>query len=132
MDNSECRTITQAVMDTLILILWDKVKYEIWKYESDLFQFISVFSIFRACFFFFFFFVSFFGVNVRSKYRMHYENTPIQIYWKVYRKKKKKKSDKKIWYFSYFYSKHRLWVLVRTASGLTSTHNLCFDQTYGK
>ena len=33
--------------------------------------------------------------------------------------KKKKKwqiSDKKIWYFSYFFSKHRLWVLVRTAS----------------
>ena len=25
-------------------------------------------------------------------------------------------SDKKIWYFSYFCSKHRLWVLVRTAS----------------
>ena len=28
--------------------------------------------------------------------------------------------------FSYFCSKHRLWVLVRTASVLTSTHNLCF------
>ena len=27
-----------------------------------------------------------------------------------------KYSDKKLWYFSYFYSKHRLWVLVRTAS----------------
>ena len=25
-------------------------------------------------------------------------------------------SDKKLWYFSYFFSKHRLWVLVRTAS----------------
>ena len=25
-------------------------------------------------------------------------------------------SDKKIWYFSYFFSKHRLWILVRTAS----------------
>ena len=25
-------------------------------------------------------------------------------------------SDKKLWYFSYFCSKHRLWVLVRTAS----------------
>ena len=43
--------------------------------------------------------------------------------------KKGKFSDKKIWYFSYFCSKHRLWVLVRTASPkavLTSTHNLCF------
>ena len=38
-------------------------------------------------------------------------------------------SDKKLWYFSYFYSKHRLWVLFRTASAeavLTGTHNLCF------
>ena len=36
-------------------------------------------------------------------------------------------SVKKLWYFSYFCSKHRLWVLVRTASGVpTSTHNLCF------
>ena len=35
-------------------------------------------------------------------------------------------------FFSYFCSKHRLWVLVRTASPgeavLTSTHNLCFEQ----
>ena len=31
----------------------------------------------------------------------------------------------KIWYVSYFYSKRRLWVLVRTAV-LTSTQNLCF------
>ena len=35
-------------------------------------------------------------------------------------------SDKKLWYFSYFCSKHRLWVLVRTEAVLTSTHNLCF------
>ena len=28
--------------------------------------------------------------------------------------------------------KHRLWVLVRTASVLTSTHNLCFEQKYEK
>ena len=36
---------------------------------------------------------------------------------------------KKIRYFSYFCSKHRLWVLVRTApreAVLTSIHNLCF------
>ena len=31
-------------------------------------------------------------------------------------KKKRKFSDKKFWYFSYFCTKHRLWVLVRTAS----------------
>ena len=30
--------------------------------------------------------------------------------------KKWKFSDEKFWYFSYFCSKHRLWVLVRTAS----------------
>ena len=45
----------------------------------------------------------------------HCENTPIQIYWKFYNKKGKF-SDKKIWYFSFVCSKHRLWVLVRTAS----------------
>ena len=36
--------------------------------------------------------------------------------WKILQPKKGKKSDKKYWYFSYFCSKHRLWVLVRTAS----------------
>ena len=46
----------------------------------------------------------------------HYENTPIQLYWKFYHQKKWKFSDKKFWYFSYFCTKHRLWVLVRTAS----------------
>ena len=47
----------------------------------------------------------------------HYEKKkPIQIYWKFYHPKKWKFSDKKFWYFSYFCSKHRLWVLVRTAS----------------
>ena len=42
--------------------------------------------------------------------------------------KKWKYSDKKFWYFSYSCSKHRLWVLVRTAAAavLTSTHSLCF------
>ena len=45
----------------------------------------------------------------------HYENMPIQIYWKFYHKKKMKIFSKKFWYFSYFCSKHRLWVLVRTA-----------------
>ena len=39
--------------------------------------------------------------------------------------KKWKKISIKILILSYFCSKHRLWVLVRTASILTSTHNLC-------
>ena len=46
----------------------------------------------------------------------HYENMPVQIYWKFYTTKKWKFSDKKFWYFSYFCSKHWLWVLLRTAS----------------
>ena len=40
---------------------------------------------------------------------------PIKIYWKFYHQKLKI-SEKKIWYFSYFCSKHKMWVLVRTAS----------------
>ena len=35
---------------------------------------------------------------------------------KILPPKKWKISDKKFWYFSYFCSKHKLWVLVRTAS----------------
>ena len=35
---------------------------------------------------------------------------------KKQKKNKKKKKKKKLWYFSYFCSKHRLWVPVRTAS----------------
>ena len=46
---------------------------------------------------------------------VHYENTPIQIYRKFHLQNWKF-LDKKRWYFSYFWSKHRLWVLVRTAS----------------
>ena len=44
--------------------------------------------------------------------------------------KKWKFSNKKSWYLSYFCSKHRLWVLIRTANDavLMSTHNLCFEQ----
>ena len=34
---------------------------------------------------------------------------------KISSPKMEKNSDKKFWYFSYFCSKHRLWVLVRTA-----------------
>ena len=40
---------------------------------------------------------------------------PIQIYWTFYHKKIKI-WDKKFWYFPYICSKHRLRVLVRTAS----------------
>ena len=46
---------------------------------------------------------------------IHYENLPIQIYWKFYHQKWRF-SDKKFWYFSHFCSNHRLWVLVRTAN----------------
>ena len=38
----------------------------------------------------------------------HYENKPIQIYWKFYHQKKWKFSDKNSDIFSYFCSKHRL------------------------
>ena len=41
----------------------------------------------------------------------HYENTPIQIYCKFY-KQNKENSD----IFHIFFSKHRLWVFVRTSS----------------
>ena len=41
---------------------------------------------------------------------------PIQIYWKFYHQKNENFQIKKFWYFSYFCSKHRSWVLVRTAS----------------
>ena len=41
-----------------------------------------------------------------------------------------------IHYFSYFCSKNRLWVFVRTThltkAVLTSTHNLCFEQKHEK
>ena len=47
---------------------------------------------------------------------LHYENTPIQIYWKFYHQKKVNFQIKIWFFFSYFCSKHRLWVLVRTAS----------------
>ena len=46
----------------------------------------------------------------------HYENTPFQIYRKFHLQKTENFQIKKLWYVSYFCSKHRLWVLVRTAS----------------
>ena len=53
----------------------------------------------------------------------HYENTPIQIYWKYCNQKWKIFIKKKFWYFSYSCSKHRLWVLVRTASASKNKKN---------
>ena len=58
--------------------------------------------------------------NIKSNISLHflynhYENTPIQIY-RNFHLQKLKIFRRKIWYFSYFCSKHRLWVLVRTAS----------------
>ena len=46
----------------------------------------------------------------------HYENTPIQIYGKFHHQKTENFQIKKLWYISYFCSKYRLWVLVRTTS----------------
>ena len=57
---------------------------------------------------------------------MHYENTPMQKYRDFCFHIKMKISVEKLLYFPYFCSKHRLWVHVRTATVLTSTHNLCF------
>ena len=47
---------------------------------------------------------------------LHNENTPIQIYRKFHLQKLKTFRYKNSDIFSYFCSKHRLWVLVRTAS----------------
>ena len=46
----------------------------------------------------------------------HYENTPIQIYRKFHLQKLKNFRQKTLIFFLYFCSKHRLRVLVRTAS----------------
>ena len=45
-----------------------------------------------------------------------YENTPVLIYRKFHHQKLKIFQIKILIFFSYFCSKHRLWVLVRTAS----------------
>ena len=55
-------------------------------------------------------------------YPSEYCSTPLRkhAYSNIYKISPKKKNwkitDKKLWYFSYFCLKHRLWVLVRTAS----------------
>ena len=51
-----------------------------------------------------------------SIFKFVYENTPIQIYWKFYNHKRKISRQKFLIFFLYSCSKHRLWVLVRTAS----------------
>ena len=58
-----------------------------------------------------------------SKVAKHYENTPIQMYWKFHHQTNWTFSDKKSDVFSYFCSKYRLLVLVRTASARTL--NIC-------
>ena len=46
------------------------------------------------------------GVYFSLWMALHYENTPIQIYWKFYNQKRRKKFRYKILKFSYFCSKH--------------------------
>ena len=62
-------------------------------------------------------------VRCRCSCGLHYENPPIQNIQKISPLKIENFHIKKNWYFSYFCSKHRLWVLEAV---LTSTHNLCF------
>ena len=83
---------------------------------STIFTMETTFLLLLLFFFFFFFDILFVVLYSRA---CHYENTPIQIYCN-FTTKKGKFSDKKFWYFhKYWYfsfrSKHRLWVLVRTA-----------------
>ena len=61
-------------------------------------------------------------------FMLHFTKTSLFKYTENLTTKKWKFSNKKIWYFSYFCSKHRLWVLVRTAStnGINDYHSLCF------
>ena len=49
-----------------------------------------------------------------------YSNT--EMYIENFPSKNWKFSDNKLWYFSYFCSKHRLWVLVRTAASIEIIH----------
>ena len=63
-----------------------------------------------------------------EKYAFHYANTPMQ-YTAIFHSDKNVNFQKKFFFFSYFCSKHRLWVHIRTASFeavLMSTHNVCF------
>ena len=58
-------------------------------------------------------------------YRIHYENTPIQVILKIFPPKTKKKNQmKNSDIFLISAQKHRLWVFVEAV--LTSTHNRWF------
>ena len=69
------------------------------------------------------------GKTYNKSPRRHYK-TRLYNNFEYSTTKKWKFSDKKFWYLSYFCTKHRLWVLVRTddEAVLTSTHNPCFEQ----
>ena len=65
--------------------------------------------------------------------RVHYAYTPmLYIYVAIFHCCKNENFlMKKVCVFSpYFCSKHRSWVLVRTASHRSWVHNLCFEQNY--
>ena len=51
-----------------------------------------------------------------QSHRLSITKTRLLKYIENFTSKNWKFSDEKLWYFSYFCSKHRLWVLVRTAS----------------
>ena len=59
----------------------------------------------------------------KENYLYHITKTRLFKYIEIFTSKNRKFSNEKIWYFSYSCSKHRLWVLVRTAPPI---HNLCF------
>ena len=61
-----------------------------------------------------------------SRYILSFENTPIQIYWN-FTTKNWMFSIKILIFFSYFCSKHRLWVLVRTASAVREKSRECHN-----
>ena len=56
------------------------------------------------------------GLIYSNVYIIPITKTCLFKYTENFSTKKLKFSEKKFWYFSYFCSKHRLWVLVRTAS----------------
>ena len=58
----------------------------------------------------------------------HYENKPIQIYWKFYNKKKWKFSDKNLDIFHISAQNIDCGYSLEREAVLTSTHNLCFEQ----
>ena len=96
----------------LLNLSWMKMSVCFFCFVFFLFFFLLLFFFFFFCFFFFVF-RNMEPLTIPLNY--HYKNTPIQI-WRKFHLQKLKIFRKKIRYFSYFCSKHRLWVLVRTAS----------------